>query len=65
MNTITQINIKNISSEKWQQLINRLPVSPSLIIRALISYALEMSNDDYSHMLNKQAAEETKVKSNE
>jgi hypothetical protein len=60
MNKITQINIKNISSDKWQRLVNRLPVSPSLIIRALISYALEMSDDEYGKMLNKQAAEEAK-----
>ena len=64
MNTITQINIKNVSSASWQRLIKRLPVSPSLIIRALISHALEMSDEDYGHMLNKQAAEEARAKSN-
>lgn len=61
MKTISQINVKNIDASKWQRLIQRLPVSPSLIVRALISYALELSDEEYSHMLNKQAVEE-KVK---
>lgn len=60
MNKITQINIKNVDAEKWGRLLKRLPVSPSLILRALISHALEMSEAEYSTMLNKQAADEKK-----
>jgi len=62
MNKIPQINVKNINTDTWVRLLKRLPVSPSIIIRALISHALEMSDEEYGKMLNKQAAIELKQK---
>jgi hypothetical protein len=65
MDKLAQINVKNINAGQWDRLLKRLPVSPSLIMRALITHALEMSDDEYRKILNKQAAIEAKEKSNE
>ena len=62
MDKLAQINIKNINANQWDRLLKRLPVSPSLIMRALITHALEMSDNEYKNMLNKQAAIEVKEK---
>lgn len=58
----TQINIKNVNPHDWHELVTRFPASPSLIMRALISHALTLSDADYLKIINQQAARENKEK---
>jgi hypothetical protein len=61
-NKLTQINVKNVSAETLDKVTKRFPVSPSLIIRALLTYATSMSDDEFLKMVNHQAAIENKDK---